>query len=134
LADTTADAPGRNDNQSADHACDNIRMVMKHLHAVHTRMDKHAKTQSELLRRDALRDHPVTIHAASTTALVPAPYRNTREFLSTPQREQTPRMQATTVVSPSTLNLSRKRLITRQSSTVTLSHDLFAWTRRKPVS
>jgi hypothetical protein len=39
-ADNTADALGRSDNQSADSAGDNIRMVMEHRHAMHTRMDE----------------------------------------------------------------------------------------------
>jgi hypothetical protein len=40
-------------------------MVMEHLHAM---------TQSELLRRDALRDHPIVFHITSTTTQVTGSY------------------------------------------------------------
>jgi hypothetical protein len=45
-----------------------------------------ARTQSELLRRDALRDHPVAIGAA-TNPLVDAPYRLAGEFVHAPPHE-----------------------------------------------
>jgi hypothetical protein len=65
-------------------------MVMEQLHATHTRMDEHAKTLLELHRRDALRDHPVDIHNGSSTTPIATPYRNNRDLLPAPQREQTP--------------------------------------------
>jgi hypothetical protein len=52
-------------------------------------MDEHARTQSEQLRRDALRDHPVAIGTAATPP-VDAPYMLIDEFVPTPPREQTP--------------------------------------------
>jgi hypothetical protein len=87
-ADNTVADSSRSDTQSVDSASDCIRLVMEQLQSLHTRMDEEARTQSELLRRDALRDHPVAI---GTTAPSPidAPYKLTGKFVLAPQREQT---------------------------------------------
>jgi hypothetical protein len=53
-------------------------------------MDEQARTQSGLLRRDALRDHPVAIGTAATPH-VDTPYMLAREYVPAPQREQTHR-------------------------------------------
>jgi hypothetical protein len=58
-ADNTAGASSRIEAQSADSASGNIRFVMEQLQALHTRMDEHAMTHTEL------RDHPVAIHTAA---------------------------------------------------------------------
>jgi hypothetical protein len=86
-ADYTAADSSCSDTQSTDSASDNIRLVMEQLQSPHTQMDEHARTLSELLRRDALRDHPVSIGTA-TPSLVDAPYKLTGDFVYAPQREQ----------------------------------------------
>jgi hypothetical protein len=53
-------------------------------------MDEHARTQSEQLHRDALRDHPVAIDTAATPH-VDAPYMLTSEIVPASQRERTHR-------------------------------------------
>jgi hypothetical protein len=88
--DNIADAPGRSEIQSAYSPRENIRLVMEQLQALHTRMDEHAKTQSELLRQNALRDHPVAIHNNASTTLVDTPDKLTWDFVHPPQRKQTP--------------------------------------------
>jgi hypothetical protein len=89
-SDNTAAYSSRSDTQSADSASDNIRLVMEHLQALHTRMDEQARTQSELLHRDALRDHPIAIGTAATPH-VDTPYMLTGEFVRATQRKQTHR-------------------------------------------
>jgi hypothetical protein len=61
---------------------------MEQLQLLHARMDDHARTQSEILRRDALRDHPVVI---STTAdpHVDGTFSLASEFVPAPTHEQT---------------------------------------------
>jgi hypothetical protein len=85
-ADGTAADSSRSDTPSADSANDSICLVMEKLQLIHTRMDDHARTRSELLRRDALRDHPVAISTAATPH-VDAPYRLTDDSVHAPQRE-----------------------------------------------
>jgi hypothetical protein len=106
-ADNTAADSSRSDTKSADSASDNIRLVMEQLQSLHTGMDEHARTQSELLRRDALRDHPIAIGIVATPHL-DTPYMLPCEFVSTLQREQTHRgsIEATIVGSQSTLTSS----------------------------
>jgi hypothetical protein len=58
---------------------------MEHLQSLHTRMNEQTRTQSELVRRDALRDHPVAIGTA-TTPPVDAPYMLASEFVPASQR------------------------------------------------
>ena len=80
--DSAADS-GTCDTPSADSAGDSIRLVMEQLQLLHARLDDQDRTQSELLRRDALRNHPAPIDAAPpppvanqyrpTSASVPAP-------------------------------------------------------------
>jgi hypothetical protein len=89
-ADNTAADSNRSDTQSTDSANDNIPVVVEQLQLLHTRMDKHARDQSEMLRRDTLRDHPVAIGTAAPSP-VDAPYRLTCEFVPAPQREHTQR-------------------------------------------
>jgi hypothetical protein len=72
-ADNTAADSSRSDIHSADSASDYIRLVMDQLQLLHTRVDEQARTRSELLHRDALRDHPVNIGTA-TPSHVDAPY------------------------------------------------------------
>jgi hypothetical protein len=62
--DTIADY-SRSATPTADSASDNIRLVMEQLQLLHARKDDEARTQSELLRRDALRDHPAAIITAA---------------------------------------------------------------------
>ena len=62
-ADSAADS-GTCDTPSADSAGDSIGLVMEQLQLLHARMDDQDRTQSELLRRDALRNHPAPIDAA----------------------------------------------------------------------
>jgi hypothetical protein len=64
------------------------RHRVRRLQSLHTRMDEHARTRSEMLRRDALRDHPVSIGPASTPH-VDTPYMLPGEFMHASQREQT---------------------------------------------
>jgi hypothetical protein len=85
---------------AVDSASDNIRLDMEELQALHTRMDEHARTQSELLRRNALRDHHVAIGTAATPPF-DTPYMLTREFVCEQRTKE-----ATTVGSQSTLTLS----------------------------
>jgi hypothetical protein len=87
--DTAADSNG-SDTPSVDSACDNIRMLMEQLQLLHARMDDQARTHSELLRRDALRDHPVAINTAATPP-VDASFKLASEFVLAPQHEQTRR-------------------------------------------
>jgi hypothetical protein len=87
-ADNTAADSSHLDTQSADSAGDNIRLVMEQLQLLHTRMDEQAHTQSKMVRRDALRDHPVAIDTTAPSR-VDAPYMLTGEFAPAPQREQT---------------------------------------------
>jgi hypothetical protein len=89
-ANNTAADSSRSDTKSANSASDNIRLVMEQLQSLHTRMDEHGRTLSELLRRDALCDHPVAIGIAATSH-VDTPYKLTSEFVHAPQREQTHR-------------------------------------------
>jgi hypothetical protein len=49
-------------------------------------MDDQARTQSEILCRDALFEHPVAI-GATANPLVDAPYRPTRDFVPDPPHE-----------------------------------------------
>jgi hypothetical protein len=56
---------------------------------MHTRMDEQAKTRSKLLRKDALRDHPVVIHIDLTATSIAAPYMNIEDFFHGPRREHT---------------------------------------------
>jgi hypothetical protein len=64
-----------------------IRLFREQLHALNTRLDEHAMTKSELVRRDALCDHPVAIHTAATTR-VDAPYKLIGYFVHAPQCER----------------------------------------------
>jgi hypothetical protein len=50
-------------------------------------MDNQARTQSELLRRDALRDHPVAISTAADPP-IDGPFRPPSEFVPAPTHEQ----------------------------------------------
>jgi hypothetical protein len=84
--DTVADS-SRSDTTSADSASDNIRLVMEQLQLLHARMDDHARTQSELFRRDALRDHPVIISSAADPH-VDGPFMHASEFVHAPTHEQ----------------------------------------------
>jgi hypothetical protein len=86
--DNTAAGSSRSDTQSADSGSDNIRLVMEQPQLLHAEMDEQARTQSELLRRDAQRDHPVAIGTAAH-APVDTPYMLTGEFVPAPQREHT---------------------------------------------
>jgi hypothetical protein len=87
-ADDTAADSSQCDTTSADSASDSIRLVMEQLQLLHARMDDHARTQSELLRRDALRDHPVTIDAGGNPH-VDGPYMPARELVPAPTHEET---------------------------------------------
>jgi hypothetical protein len=89
-ADDTAADSSRSDTLFADSASDSIRLVMEHLQLLHARMDNQARTQSEMLCRDALRDHPVAISIA-TTPHVDASFMLATEIVHAPQHEQTHR-------------------------------------------
>jgi hypothetical protein len=84
--DTIADS-SRDATLSVDSAGDSTRLVMEQLQLLHARMDDHARTQSELLRRDALRDHPVAISTTAANSPVDAPYKPTWEFVLAPPHE-----------------------------------------------
>jgi hypothetical protein len=62
---------------------------MEQLQLLHARMDDQARTQSELLRRDAMRDHPVAIDAGATPH-VDNLYMHASDFVPTPTYEQSP--------------------------------------------
>jgi hypothetical protein len=85
-ADNTAADSIRSDTQSIDPASDIICLIKEHLQSLNTQMDAQARTHSELLRRDALRDYPVAIGTAATP-LVDTPYMLTGELVHAPQRE-----------------------------------------------
>jgi hypothetical protein len=53
---------------------------MEQLQALHTRLDERAKALSELLRRDALRDHPAAITTDSAATHVAANYMSTCDY------------------------------------------------------
>jgi hypothetical protein len=61
---------------------------MEQLQLLHARMDDQARTQSELLRRDAMRDHPVAIDAGANPH-VDDPYLPASDFVPAPTYEQT---------------------------------------------
>ena len=84
-ADSAADS-GTCDTPSADSAGDIIRLVMEQLQLLHARMDDQDRTQSELLRRDALRNHPAPIDAAPPP-LVANEYRPTNDAVHAPTLE-----------------------------------------------
>jgi hypothetical protein len=86
-ADDTAAASSHCDPPSANSASDNIRLVMEQLQLLHARMDDQARMQSELLRRDALRDHPVAIDSGANPP-VDGPYMPTSAFVPAPIHEQ----------------------------------------------
>jgi hypothetical protein len=50
---------------------------MEQVQAMRTRLDEHAKTMPELLRRDALRDHPAAITTESAATHVAANFGST---------------------------------------------------------
>jgi hypothetical protein len=67
LANTAPDSPSLGDcRPTSPFAKDNIRVVMEQLHAMHTRQDEKARTQSEVLRRDALHDHHADVTTTAT--------------------------------------------------------------------
>ena len=86
-ADSAADS-GTCDTPSVDSAGDSIRMVMEQLQLLHARMDDQARTQSELLRRDALRDHPTAIDSGGNQP-ADGPYRPTGAFVPAPVHDPT---------------------------------------------
>jgi hypothetical protein len=87
LADIASDLPRQGESGPfSPLAVDNIRVVMEPLHAFHTRFDEHAKTKSEQLRRDALRDHPTAITIDSAATYVAANYMSTSDYLPPPSR------------------------------------------------
>jgi hypothetical protein len=62
-------------------------MVMEQLQLLHARMDDQDRTQSELLRRDAMRNHPVAIDAAAPPP-VDNQYRAASDYVPAPTYEQ----------------------------------------------
>jgi hypothetical protein len=86
--DSAADS-GTCDTPSVDSAGDSIRLVMEQLQLLHARMDDQARTQSELLRRDAMRDQPVAIDAGATPP-VDNRYMPASSFVPAPTFEQSP--------------------------------------------
>ena len=84
-ADSGVDS-GTCDTPLPDSAGDSIRLVMEQLQLLHARMDDQDRTQSELLRRDALRDHPVPIDTAPFQP-VPNQYRPASAPVPTPVHE-----------------------------------------------
>jgi hypothetical protein len=91
-ADSAADS-GTCDTPLADSAGDNIRLVMEQLQLLHARMDDQDRTQSELLRRDALRDHPAPIDTAPPQP-VANQYRPARDPVPAPVLEYPPNSSA----------------------------------------
>jgi hypothetical protein len=61
---------------------------MEQLQLLHARMDDQARTQSELLRRDALRDHPAAIDSGANPH-VDGPYRPIGAFVPAHVHEPT---------------------------------------------
>jgi hypothetical protein len=59
---------------------------MEQLQLLHARMDDQDRTESELLRRDAMRDHPVAIDAG-TTPHVDNQYMHASSFVHAPTFE-----------------------------------------------
>jgi hypothetical protein len=70
-ADNASDVHNRSDNKSADSVSDKTRICIERLHALHARMDEHAKTQSGLLPKCSAETRcPITLTPSTLARLL----------------------------------------------------------------